>query len=154
MMNTRSETQQQGQGASKKNKARILIIDDNEELLEELENVLKLGGYDVVAISDGTKVSDAALKNKPDLILLDLKMSPKSGFQIADEVKSSHLLKDVPVIAMTGFYTENEHFLMMKLCGIKASILKPFKPNDLIAEIENALGNHQGEYGVPDPDRR
>ena len=74
---------------TKRTKPLIMIVDDNVELLEELENLLKLGGYDVIAISDGTKVFETALKNKPDLILLDLKMSPKSGFQIADEARNS-----------------------------------------------------------------
>lgn len=124
----------------------IMVIDDNVELLEELENLLTLGGYDVIAISDGTKVLDTASKHKPDLILLDLKMSPKSGFQIADEARNSPLLNDVPVIAMTGFFTEKQHLLMMKLCGIGSSILKPFRPLNLISKIEFALGNRLEEY--------
>jgi len=118
-----------------------MIVDDNAELLEELEDMLELGGYDVIALSDGNKALDVALKNKPDLILLDLKMSPKSGFQIADETRNSLALKDVPIIAMTGFFTEKQHLLMMKLCGIKTSILKPFWPVNLISKIEFALGN-------------
>ena len=140
------EFQRDQQAAATKTKPRIMVVDDNVELLEELENLLKLGGYDVIAISDGTKVFDAALKEKPDLILLDLKMSPKSGFQIADELRNSLALKDVPIVAMTGFYTEKQHFLMMKLCGIRTSILKPFRPLNLITKIEFALGNRLEEY--------
>ena len=146
MTSTNFETQQDQQVAAPRTKPRIMLVDDNIELLEELENLLKLGGYDVIAICDGTQVFDVALKNKPDLILLDLKMSPKSGFQIADEIRNSLLLKDVPVIAMTGFFTEKQHFLMMKLCGIKTSILKPFRPLNLITKIEFALGNRLEEY--------
>jgi len=146
MTSTNFETQQDQQVAAPRTKPRIMLVDDNVELLEELENLLKLGGYDVIAICDGTQVFDVALKNKPDLILLDLKMSPKSGFQIADEIRNSLLLKDVPVIAMTGFFTEKQHFLMMKLCGIKTSILKPFRPLNLITKIEFALGNRLEEY--------
>jgi len=125
---------------------RIFVVDDNIELLEEIENLLKLGGYDVMAICDGTQVFEAALRKKPDLILLDLKMAPKSGFQIADEIKNSITLKDIPLIAMTGFFTEKQHFLMMKLCGIRISILKPFNPLNLITKIEFALGNRPEEY--------
>src|SRR5579863_10605155 len=146
MTSATMEAQQDQQTATPRTKPLIMIVDDNVELLEELENLLKLGGYDVIAISDGSKVFDAALKNKPDLILLDLKMSPKSGFQIADEARNSLLLRDVPVIAMTGFYTEKQHFLMMKLCGIKTSILKPFRPLNLFTRIEFALGNRLEEY--------
>ncbi len=146
MTSTTIESKQDQQKTTTATKPLIMIVDDNVELLEELENLLKLGGYDVIAVSDGTKVFDIAMKNKPDLILLDLKMSPKSGFQIADEARNSVLLKDIPVVAMTGFFTEKQHFLMMKLCGIKTSILKPFRPLNLISKIEFALGNRLEEY--------
>jgi len=127
-------------------KPRILIIDDNTELLEELEDMLELGGYDVSTLNDGQNALDVALKNRPDLILLDLKMGPKSGFQIADEITNSLHLKDVPIIAMTGFFTEKQHLSMMKLCGIKTSILKPFWPVNLISKIEFALGDRIKQY--------
>ena len=148
MESTTLESQETNQAPTTKVKPVIMIVDDNVELLEELENLLKLGGYDVIAISDGTKVFDTALKEKPDLILLDLKMSPKSGFQIADEARNSLYLKNVPIIAMTGFFTEKQHFLMMELCGIRTSILKPFRPLNLITKIEFALGNRPDEYDL------
>jgi len=147
MTNTMDESQEQHhQAAAIKSMPRIMIVDDNLELLEELENLLKLGGYDVVGINDSAAAIEAAIKNKPDLILLDLKMSPKSGFQIADEVRHSQILKQIPIVAMTGFFTEKQHFLMMKLCGIRTSILKPFRPLNLITKIEFALGNRLEEY--------
>ena len=145
-MENKFETQQDQQVTTTADKPLVMLVDDNVELLEELENLLKLGGYDVIALSDGTRVLEEALKRKPDVILLDLKMSPKSGFQIADEVRNSLLLKNTPVIAMTGFFTEKQHFLMMKLCGIRTSILKPFRPLNLITKIEFALGNRLEEY--------
>ncbi len=146
MTNTIMDTELEGQFKLGRSKPLIMIVDDNVELLEELENLLKLGGYDIIAISDGNKVLETALNQRPDLILLDLKMSPKSGFQIADEVRNSSLLKNVPVVAMTGFFTEKQHLLMMKLCGIKTSILKPFRPLNLITKIEFALGNPLKDY--------
>ena len=146
MTSTVFESQQDQQITSAKAKPVIMIVDDNVELLEELENLLKLGGYDIIAVSDGTQVFEAALKNKPDLILLDLKMSPKSGFQIADEARNSAYLKEVPIVAMTGFFTEKQHYLMMNLCGIKSSILKPFRPLNLITKIEFALGGRLEEF--------
>lgn len=148
MTDSKFEIQRYQPLADTVDKPRILIVDDNVELLEELENLLSMGGYDVTALSDGTKVFEVALKDKPDLILLDLKMSPKSGFQIADELRNSIILKDVPVVAMTGFFTEKQHLLVMKLCGIKTSILKPFRPLNLITKIEFALGNCFEEFNT------
>jgi DNA-binding response OmpR family regulator len=126
--------------------AKIMIVDDNAEFLEELQEMLTQSGYTTEIFPDSTKAFAAAHTVKPDLILLDLKMSPKSGFQVADELRHSTEMKNVPIIAMTAFFTEKEHILMMKLCGIKAFILKPFKPVNLIAKIEFALGRKKEEY--------
>ena len=126
--------------------ARILIIDDNMELLEEVQEMLIQSGYQVEVVSDSAKAFTSAHVVRPDLILMDLKMSPKTGFQVADELRHSVHMKDIPIIAMTGFFTEKEHILMMKLCGIKLFILKPFKPVNLIAKIEFALGRRAEDF--------
>lgn len=120
-------------------RAKIMIVDDDRDLLDELQHMLSLGGYDVEIVQDGFRASEEARKIKPDLILMDLKMSPKSGFQVADELQDCPEMKGVPILAMTGFFTEKEHVLMMKLCGIKAHILKPFNPVNLIGKIEFTL---------------
>ncbi len=125
---------------------RIMIVDDNRELLEELQEILTERGYEVETVVDSVQAFDMAHVIKPDLIIVDLKMIPKSGFQVADELRHSLQMKNVPIIAMTGFFTEKEHILMMKLCGIKTFILKPFKPSSLIAKIEFALGRRTEEY--------
>ena len=129
-----------------KTSAKIMIVDDNRELLEELEEILSAKGYTVDTVGDSEQALALAHQIKPDLVLVDLKMIPKSGFQVADELRHSLYLRDVPIIAMTGFFTEKEHVLMMKLCGIKAFILKPFKPSNLIAKIEFALGNRAEDF--------
>jgi len=126
--------------------AKIMIVDDNMELLEELQEMLSQSGYEVEIVNDSNRAFAVAHAIMPDLILMDLKMSPKSGFQVADELRHSAHMKDVPIIAMTGFFTEKEHILMMKLCGIRVFILKPFKPVNLIAKIEFALGRRSEEY--------
>lgn len=124
----------------------VMIVDDNYELLEELQEMLTLGGYHVEIVHDSAVAFEQAHRIKPDVVLIDLKMSPKSGFQVADELRHSTHMKEVPIIAMTGFFTEQEHILMMKLCGIKIFILKPFNPINLIAKIEFALGRQPEEY--------
>ncbi len=140
------------QGQSKKETVttqrvpKLLIIDDNMELLEELHKMFTSAGYDVETINNSDLAFEEALRVNPDVVLMDLKMSPKSGFQVASELRHAWLMKDVPIIAMTGFFTEKEHILMMKLCGIKSFILKPFNPVDLIAKVEFALGRRSEEY--------
>ena len=115
---------------------KILIIDDDKEFLEEIQELLTLTGYQIHVSSDGENVLSLVRTLKPDIIFLDLKMSPKSGFQVADELRNALGMKDTAVIAMTGFFTEKEHTLLMKMCGIRTCIIKPVKPLDLISKIE------------------
>ena len=117
-------------------KPKILIVDDDSEFLEEVKSVLTPCEYDIELLSDGTLALPMALKLKPEIILLDLKMGPKSGFQVADELRRAPELKDVSVIAITGYFTEKEHQMLMNICGIKKFLMKPLQPIHLISTIE------------------
>lgn len=118
-------------------KKRILIVDDDEEFLEELRETLELSGYELVAVNDASLVVEVARKVKPEAILLDLKMPKKSGFQLADELKSLPELAAVPLIAMSAFY-KDDYKALLDMGGIKHCLKKPFQPLDVIAEIEEA----------------
>ncbi len=119
----------------KKISKRIIIVDDDYDFLEELKDTLSLSGYDIVAVNDSTKVFDLAIKINPDLILLDLKMPVKSGFQVAEELKNFSATERIPIIAMSGFLKDNNLTTLNSL-GIKKCIKKPFYPLDVIVEIE------------------
>ena len=116
----------------------IVIFDDDDELLDELKDALSLN-YEVEAFSDSANAFDIICKLKPDLIITDMKMSPKTGFQLAYELKKFEGTKSIPIIAITGVFVEKEHTLMMKLSGIKRIIIKPFDSDQLIEEIDSVL---------------
>lgn len=118
---------------------KVMVIDDDQSFLDEIEEMLKSSGYDTVLLSDSTSAIEKVSEYKPDVLLLDIKMEGASGFKIADELRRMPELKNIPLIGVTGFYTENEHRLFMKMCGIKKIIIKPFQPLDVIAAIEKAL---------------
>lgn len=118
---------------------KIMIVDDDKEFLEELNEILLLSGYEVIAVNEAESVLETAVKTKPDLILMDLKMPVKTGFQIADELRHFTELSHIPVLAMSGFFTKKEHQLLMKICGIKKCLKKPFNPLDVITQIEKIL---------------
>lgn len=117
-------------------KARILIIDDDEELLEELKESLSLAGYDVNVHSDASGATGLIEKAEPDLVLLDIRLKGQSGFQIARELRQGPRTAQIPIIAMTGFYSREGHGRIMDDCGFKNCLLKPFSIPDLIAAIE------------------
>jgi len=121
------------------NKNRIMIVDDNAEFLEELEETLSLSGYDPIAINDSAKVYDLACRTNLALILLDLKMDGLDGFQLAENLKQSPQTDDIPLIAMTGFFNEEEYLPLMDRYGMRTCLRKPFYPLDVIKEIEKVL---------------
>lgn len=117
---------------------KIMIVDDNKEFLEELKETLVLSGYDVIELSESSKVLSVARQVHPDLILLDLKMPEKSGLRVAYELKHFSEVSKIPIIAMTGFLNE-VHFPFMDVCGIEKCLKKPFHPLDAINQIELSL---------------
>lgn len=120
-------------------KKKILIVDDDEVFLEELKEIIETNGFDAVGLNDPFLVREVIKKEKPNLILLDLKMPGKSGFQVADELKHATDLSRLPIIAMSGFFTLTEHSFLMQLCGIQECVKKPFNPTEMINLINVTL---------------
>ena len=116
----------------------VMIVDDDKDFLEEISQTLKSSGYETTTISDSTAAVKKVVECMPDLILLDLKMDKKSGFKIADEIMANPKTKNIPVIAVTGVFTRQEHKLLMKICNIRECLTKPIDPFDIISKVESA----------------
>ncbi len=117
----------------------ILIIEDDEDVRALLEFLLKREGFGIEFAIDGEQASERIRKGEtPDLILLDILMPFRDGFEILQEIKSNAEWKDIPVFMLTGSDKENnivkgfEH-------GISDYLTKPFKPGELVARIRRAL---------------
>ncbi len=117
---------------------KIMIVGDNTEFLEELRETLELSGYELIAVDSSSSALKVAEETKPSVILIDLKMPNKSGFQLACELRQIQEFEDTPIIAMTAFFRD-DYVPLMKMCGIKKYLKKPFNPLDVISHIEDAL---------------
>ena len=117
---------------------KVMIIDDDKVLLNELEEMLGASGYNITAIDNTEAVLDTALLKQPDVILIDLKMPGRSGFELADEISRMSKLDNVPVIAMSAYFREDFKSLM-NMCGIKKYLKKPFLVSDAISAIEDVM---------------
>jgi len=121
-------------------KKRIMVIDDDIEFLEELKDMLYQAGYDVTATSDSASAINIANAVKPDLILLDLRMRPVNGFELADILNSSPETSQIPIISISGYSTMEEHDFLLNHRGIRKFLKKPISPLEAITEIKNILG--------------
>ncbi len=118
---------------------KVMVIDDDKEFLDEMSEMLRLSGYDPTPLSDSADAAAKACESLPDIILLDLKMDKKSGFEVADELTSKPETRSIPIIAITGVFMHKERHLFMKLRNIRHCLIKPIKPLDVIHLIEKAV---------------
>ena len=118
-------------------KKRILAIDDAAIVLKRIADALE-EHYDVVTVNTGSRALRYLEPEKPDLILLDIRMMPKDGFETLKEIREMEDRADIPVIMLTGVEDKNAVVESIKL-GICDYILKPFFPDDLLERIQRAL---------------
>jgi len=119
----------------------ILIVDDDKEFLDEISHALKAEGLEVATLSEGQEVLDTSLRLKPDVILLDIKLGKMSGFQIADRLRRNRELMNIPIIAITGVYTEEEYGYIASNFGIRKCLIKPIRVEEVLKAIEKECGD-------------
>jgi DNA-binding response OmpR family regulator len=119
---------------------KVVIVDDDIEFLRELKEALNGDTFEVVVVEDPLSALRVVEEHRPHLVVLDLKMPKKTGFQIAQELQKS----GVPVIGMTGYFTEAEHSLLMNMCGIRHCLRKPFSPSEAMEKIEQMFLEEAG----------
>jgi two-component system alkaline phosphatase synthesis response regulator PhoP len=115
---------------------RILIVDDEPEMLRGLEDNLQFEGYQTVTAGDGKKGLALALSEAPDLILLDIMMPGMSGWDLCRVLRQRGL--DVPVIMLTARGEEVDRVLGLEL-GADDYVTKPFSLRELMARIRAVL---------------
>ena len=119
---------------------RILVVDDEVELVKAIQIRLEQDGYETLAAYDGREGLEKARKEKPDLILLDIVLPDKNGYDLCYEIKHDEFTASIPVVLFTA---KSEWKIKMdELCKfVKANgyISKPFESQDLLDKIKNLL---------------
>lgn len=120
------------------NTIRILIVDDEEDILELLQYNLRLEGYEIAIAHDGQEGIDQFHSFKPDLILLDIMMPKMDGIEVCKYLKRENLLEDTMVVFLTA---RSESFTQIAAldAGGDDFIIKPVKPNVLKSRIKAIL---------------
>jgi CheY-like chemotaxis protein len=103
---------------------RILIVDDNRDSAESLASLLRIHGNDVCTAYDGSQALAVAQDYHPEVILLDLGLPGINGFEVARQMRLSHVLAGTTLVAITGFGTDNDRRLS-KDAGFDHHLVKP-----------------------------
>ena len=116
----------------------ILIADDDPQILTMLGIRLAKKGYTVLEASDGLQTLSQAREHHPDLVLLDVMMPGKNGWEVAKELRADDELKNIGIIMLTAI-GEKVNELTSPLYGADAYVDKPFDFNDLEKRIKTIL---------------
>lgn len=127
---------------AKKQEGMILIVDDVPKNLQLLGQALRSEGYDVAAVSSGEQALASAQKYEPDLILLDVMMPGKNGFEVCEELKADPDLEAIPVIFLTALIEQEDIIKGLELGGADY-ITKPFNTQELFARVKTHLALKQ-----------
>lgn len=116
----------------------ILIADDSLAELQIFQQALRSTGHSIVTVMDGEAAEQKVHSEKIDLIILDVIMPKKNGFQVCRDIKSNDKFKNIPVIMVTSKDQESDKFWGMKQ-GADEYLTKPFRPEDLLKAVKKYI---------------
>jgi DNA-binding response OmpR family regulator len=118
---------------------KILIVDDEPNIVTALEYLLQKSGYEVLLAQDGDAALKQVEKHLPDLVLLDVMMSLKSGYEVCQRMRERADWQHIKIVMLSAKGREAEVSKGMSL-GADLYVTKPFSNQDLIARISELLG--------------
>jgi twitching motility two-component system response regulator PilH len=113
---------------------KILIVDDSMAMVRMIQSVLEKEGYRAIGISDPSQIEQTIDSEGPNLILLDVVMPERDGFQVCRSLKNSQAYKSIPIIVVSGKSTASDRFWAEQQ-GANGYVVKPFAPVDLMREV-------------------
>ena len=118
---------------------KILIADDEPNILISLEFLMKREGFEVLLARDGQEAMDVMARERPALVLLDVMMPIKTGFDVCHEVRASEALRDTLIIMLTAKGRDTDVAKGLAL-GANAYMTKPFSTKELVQKVQELLG--------------
>ena len=117
---------------------RVLLADDQTELLLLMKEMVEAAGFDVCTANDGVEALTAVFENNPDIIVLDHNMPRKDGLEVAQDLKNNPIFAHIPIIIVTGAGDKRTKLKGLSM-GIDDYLIKPVDTDELIARIRMIL---------------
>ncbi len=129
--------------------ANILIVDDDPDIREAVKIVLETQSYELTFASDGEECLEQVKRRTPDLIILDLLMPKKDGFEVIKELRGFHSYPSIPILILTAVKKEAGDRRYELETGLSMDvddyIEKPIQPDDLVHRVKKILARRQKE---------
>ena len=117
---------------------KILVAEDEQDIEELIAFTLRYGGYEVISVSNGEEAFESACRNKPDLILLDIRMPVMSGIEACKLLKADPLTSHIPIVFLSAKGQKSEIKEGFE-AGAEDYLLKPFSPEELNKRLREIL---------------
>ncbi|MDB5136244.1 MAG: hypothetical protein JWP37_2847 [Mucilaginibacter sp.] len=115
---------------------RVLVLDDNQDILEIVHEALSYEQFEVKSVSESNQVMPLVKEFNPDLVILDYRVAGENGGEICMQIKSHPEFNDIPVIIFSAYINRDEEILAY---GCDAVINKPFDLVELIEKVNNLI---------------
>ena len=129
---------------------RILVVDDDRDIVRLVRSYLEKAGYQVVTAYDGETALHMLRREQPHLLILDLMLPDRDGWDVARLVRSDSLLAATPIIMLTARVEDNDKIVGLEI-GADDYITKPFNPREVVARVRALLRRSQLQRGSPAP---
>lgn len=118
---------------------RILVIDDETSILKLLETTLRTAGYEPILANNGEEGLRLAEEERPNLILLDVRMPKLSGWEVLRRLRQEEETKEIPVILLTALPPSRSNLTTSHILEADGYIAKPFDPQEVISVINEVV---------------
>jgi DNA-binding response OmpR family regulator len=119
--------------------AKILVVDDEPDIVRAVVRIMRSRGHDVVTAKDGQEALEHVVQSPPDLVILDLDLPRVDGFEVCRRIKSGETTKHIPVVMMTAAYISVADADRGTRLGADEYIVKPFMKQVLLHNVERLL---------------
>jgi two-component system alkaline phosphatase synthesis response regulator PhoP len=127
---------------------RILVVDDDREIVRLLRAYLEQNGYQVLVAYDGEGALHILRGERPDLVVLDLMLPDRDGWEVTRVVRGDPNLASTPILMLTARVEDHEKIVGLEL-GADDYVTKPFSPREVVARVRAVLRRAQGESAPP-----
>jgi two-component system alkaline phosphatase synthesis response regulator PhoP len=127
---------------------RILVVDDDREIVRLVRAYLERNGYEVLTAYDGEMALHILRRERPDLMLLDLMLPARDGLDVTRVVRGDGGLAAMPIVMLTARVEDHDKIVGLEL-GADDYVTKPFNPGEVVARVRAVLRRVQGETALP-----
>lgn len=119
--------------------AHVLVVDDEPEILKMVAKIMEARGHRVSLARDGQEALDAVVRDRPDVMILDLNLPKMDGFEVCKQLKTDPATRAIPIVMLTAAYVSVEDATRGVGVGADEYVVKPFLREVLVHNVERLL---------------